>query len=476
MINFDLNTKERNVLWEHLLRDLENHYSLSEQLNVAPTLDEVKIREYIFKSFDVQVKPKEALDHILEGMKKFTVHTSHPAYYGLFNPKANFPSILADTITAVFNPQLAAWSHAPFAVEIEQKLVKEFGMKFGYTENNCDGVFTTGGAEANLTAVLSALNYHFPNYVQDGLRSLKKPPVIYCSSESHHSILKAAGIVGLGLSAVRNIPVNSSLELSVEELEKYILEDTQQGNYPLMIVATMGTTGAGAIDPVIDISSLAKKHGLWLHADAAYGGAAILSTQYRYLLDGIELADSITFDAHKWMSVTMSASLFLTKHTDILNRTFRITADYMPKEAGSLKITDPFTHSIQWSRRFIGLKLYLSLLFFGWKGYEEVIDHQILMGKLLKEKLQQKNWIIFNDTLLPILCFGKECFTHDEKAALELSRKLIDTGKVWLSVYKVNNINCLRTCITNYITKENELNQLIDLLTIISKDDACQKK
>ena len=464
MTNLDCTATERDEAWKTLLQSLENFYANTKEYRASPALDIATIKNAVAKNFDHPLGITAALHHVVQGLERFTVHTPHPNYYGLFNPRSNFPSILADTIIAYFNPQLAAWSHAPFAAEIEQKLVKEFGKKFGYAEDDCDGVFTTGGAEANLTAVLAALNEHFPGYANDGLRSLPAQPIIYCSHESHHSIVKAAKIAGLGRNSVREIPVTPQLQISTTDLAAAIEEDKASGHYPLMIVATMGTTGAGAIDPCAEIAAIAKKYRLWLHADAAYGGAIALSGTYRHLLHGIDAADSITFDAHKWLSVTMSGSLFLTRHKDILDKTFRVTADYMPKEAGSLHITDPFTHSIQWSRRFIGLKLYLSLLVFGWKGYEEVIDRSMAIGKMLKTKLTAAGWKIFNHTDLPVICFGKEQYRQDPDEAIKCSQRVIQQGKAWISVYKIGQVNTLRACITNYATTEDNLDELMAAL------------
>ncbi len=465
-MNFDLSVTERKEIWDYLTEELELFYSKPYNRKVSPELNKNEIRDFIHPLSE-SIKYKDAIHHVLSGLEKYMVHTSHPMYYGLFNPRANFPSAIADTITAIFNPQLAAWSHAPFAVEVEEILIKSFAAKFGYAAHQSDGVFTSGGAEANLTALLAALNNKFPEYANEGLRSLQKEPVIYCTEESHHSIIKAAVIVGIGINAVRKFTLNNEQTSLLKELESSINTDIEQGFEPIMIIATMGTTGGGFIDPVKGFSAIAVKHGMWLHADAAYGGGAILSERYKHLLSGIELADSITFDAHKWMSVSMSASIFLTRHKEILNQTFRITADYMPKEAGSLGITDPFTHSIQWSRRFIGLKVYLSLLIFGWEGYAETISHQFSMGKLLKKKLIENDWIIFNETDLPVICFGKKYFADDANAASQLSNKIINSGKAWLSVYKLNDINTLRVCITNYLTQESDLDELITLLKSI---------
>ena len=462
-MNFDLDSDSRLAIWNLTIKEIEDYYSNTEKLRVAPELKILKVKEYItdYLSNNSFESGQESINHVINGLKQFSVHTSHPSYFGLFNPRANFPSIVADLITAAFNPQLAAWSHAPFAAEVENYLIQEFGKKFGYEPDSIDGVFATGGAEANLTAILTALNNYFPDYSNNGLRSVEKSPVIYASSESHHSIIKAAMACGLGMQSVRNISVDDSLSMDIQMLEQKIKIDLSNGFFPLMIIATAGTTGAGVIDPLYAINSLAKKYNMWLHVDAAYGGGLCLSNQ-SHLLNGIEFANSITFDAHKWMSVPMSASLYLTRHKNILEQTFRITTDYMPKEAKDMPVIDPFVHSIQWSRRFMGLKIYLPFLFFGWEGYKTIINKQMEMGRLLRKKLTKNGWKIYNNTELPVICFGKESFEQDPTEAQSICNKLIGTGRVWLSVYSIRGTNTLRVCITNYDTKEEHIDSLVE--------------
>ena len=454
----DFTTSERAALWEQVIQSIEHHSKTVNGSAVAPPLNIEEIRNFIKE--DRVPSAKEAIDHVVFGMTKYMLHTTHPGYFGLYNPKASFAGILGDTLTAAFNPQLAAWSHSPFALEVERSLLIAFGERFGYSESKIDGTFCSGGAEANHTALLCALNHHFPPYASDGLLAIQKPLAIYCSAQVHHSITKAAGVCGLGYHAVREIPT-IDLQMDVEALEKQIILDQAAGIHPLMVVATMGTTGTGNIDPIESIHQLKEKYGFWLHADGAYGGALIVSKTYRSLLKGIGQSDSITFDAHKWLSVPMGGSLFITQHSNILSQTFSVQADYMPKEAQKLGVVDPFAHSLQWSRRFIGLKLYMALLFYGWEGFEQLVDGQIAKGKLLREKLIAKGWTIYNQTELPVITFGNSSLEKNPNKALEIVQKVIQKGNAWISVYRTNGVNALRACITNYDTTEREMDQLL---------------
>jgi aromatic-L-amino-acid/L-tryptophan decarboxylase len=462
---FDLISEQRIFLWKHLIAKLEEYYRDTGILRVTPNLSSEEIAQYIHQNpIGQAIDPAKAIDFVIEGLIKYAVQTPHPMYYGLYNPRTTFPSILGDTIAATLNPQLAAWSHSPFAAEIENYMIREFGKNFGYAENSIDGTFASGGAEANQTAVLTALCNKFPDYPTKGLPQMDAIPVFYASSESHHSFVKAAQTSGIGRTSFKEITMDENFRMSAEKLEKQILEDISNGLTPFMVVATAGTTGAGIIDPIIEIGQLSKKYNLWFHVDAAYGGAATLSPQLKSQLKGIEMADSITFDAHKWLSVPMACSLFLTKNKTVLEKTFGIQTSYMPLDAEEIPVTDPYTHSIQWSRRFIGLKLYLSLLIFGWDGYGKVIQHQVDMGKLLKSKLIEEDWEVLNHTDLPVVCFTDNSYKDDDRFAKFITDKVVKSGKAWVSVYKLGKINTLRACITNYNTDENNITDLVNIL------------
>ncbi|MDH3710494.1 MAG: aminotransferase class I/II-fold pyridoxal phosphate-dependent enzyme [Cyclobacteriaceae bacterium] len=457
----DFDKSQRAELWKQLLQVVDHYLDHTEDYRVAPELDRAAIQNFIGKMpLDDGLNAAEAIEHVLKGMQEYIVHTPHPSYYGLFNPRANFPAILADTITACFNPQMAAWSHAPFCSEVENHLVAALAHKFGYPA--ADGVFATGGAEANQTALLCALNHHFPQYAQSGIQGIDQAPVIYCSSEAHHSLLKAARSSGLGSDALKTIPVDNFLRMDVDALKTAIEEDLAHQKAPLMIVATAGTTGAGSLDSLPEIHNIVDNYGLWLHVDAAYGGAAIISNSHKHHLAGIENSHSLTFDVHKWLSVPMGCSVFITRHTRILSQTFRTTTEYMPKDAVQMAVVDPFTHSIQWSRRFIGLKFYLALLTYGWRGFENMIDRTIGLGEYLRRQVEKRGWTVENHTFLPIVCFRPD----HELDLTELCQRIVNSGQAWISQYPVNGRPTLRACITNYTTEEKHIDKLLALLDL----------
>ncbi len=226
-------------------------------------------------------------------------------------------------------------------------------------------------------------------------------PTFYVSGEAHDSFVKAARMTGLGQRAARSVPVGDDLRLDVDALRAAIERDRAAGERPFLVVATAGTTAGGIVDPLPAIADLCGELGLDLHVDAAWAGAAALSERLRPVLDGIERADSVTVDAHKWLSAPMGAGVFITRHPRDLTSTFRVAAGYMP----SAESTDPYLTSAQWSRRFTGLKVFMSLAAAGRAGYAAQIERDCRLGDRLRDRLTEGGWRVVNETPLPVVCF-----------------------------------------------------------------------
>lgn len=458
-----LEQEARVALWQQVSAEIEVYAAEVGALPVSVAPDPLALRARLAPfDFTRAVSPQEAVAFVVAALKQTQVHTPHPRYFGLFNPAPTTMGIAADALVAAFNPQMAAWSHSPFAAEVEAHLVRAFGTRFGYAQT--DGVFCSGGAEANHTAMLTALTHAHADFARKGVRALPAQPVLYISPEGHHSISKAARLCGLGTDAVREIPVDAKLMLDCAALIAQIARDRAAGLAPFMIVATIGTTNSGVLDPINELADIAAAQKLWLHADAAWGGAAALVAELQPLLNGIERADSITFDAHKWLSVPMGAGVYLTPHTDILTRTFRVDNAYMPRAVETEHdIASPYERSMQWSRRFTGLKVFLSLLVAGWDGYAAAIRQQTAMGALLRRELAQADWLIVNETELPVVCFVDRAPQGDTLAHLNaLLSEVLASGRAWLSTTRLGNgRHVLRACVTNYRTDEADVRALV---------------
>ena len=462
-----LDPATRADLWRTITAEIERYIGDRDQLPIAPEVSPDTIRADLADlTFAQPLEPRAAIAVTLRGLREQQMHTGHRRSFGLFNPTPATMGIAADALVAAFNPQLAAWGHSPFAVEVEQHLIRAFADRFDYNAKETDGTFTSGGNEANHTALICALTSTFAQFSRSGLRGLERQPVLYASSESHHSLVKATRACGLGTDALRLIATDDRLGMDVAALHEAIVRDRAAGLAPFMVVATAGTTSAGCIDPLAAIADLAAQHGLWLHVDAAWGGAAALVPELRPLLHGIERADSITFDAHKWLAVPMGGGLFLTRHRDVLGQAFRVTPSYIPPNVDGLEVVDPYTHSLQWSRRFIGLKLFLTLLVAGWDGYAAMIRQQIALGDQLRAALADTQWRVLNDTPLPVVCFADGWRPHGSRSHLDaILRETTATGEVWLSVTQLAGyMPALRACVTSYRTTADDVIALVEML------------
>jgi glutamate/tyrosine decarboxylase-like PLP-dependent enzyme len=388
-------------------------------------------------------------------LRNWQVQVTHPRYLGLFNPSVTEASVVADTLVAMYNPQLATWSTSPAANEIERHTLSWLAAKFGFPPH-ASANFTSGGAEANLSAVVLALTRAFPHYGGGGLRRLAAAPAIYLTGESHHSFNKIAHMTGLGRDAVRIVTTGDDLKMDLENLARRVAEDRENGFAPFMVVGTAGTTAAGAIDPLQGLARFCRQENLWFHADAAWGGAAIVSSALRRHLAGIEAADSITCDAHKWFSVSMGAGMFFCRYPDTVAEAFRAETPYMPgKTAGAT--VDPYTATVQWSRRFTGLKLFLSLAQNGESGYAAMIEHQARMGDLLRELLQCSGWRIVNATPLPLVCFTRDGLDTTKFLAALAERQIAWMAPVRLAGGPV----VLRACVTSFRTTEADIESVV---------------
>jgi glutamate/tyrosine decarboxylase-like PLP-dependent enzyme len=468
----ELDPQDRDILWRSVCAAIEHYLHTVHERPVTPRLDPEGIRRDLAAlDFERPMEPKAAVALAVRGLTEHQVHTPHPRYFGLFNPAPTTMGIAADALVAAWNPQLAAWSHSPFAVEVEAHVVRAIGARFGYPIAEIEGTFAGGGAEANHTAILTALVSTFPEVAREGVRSLPGRPRLYVSAEAHHSFAKGARLSGLGSEAVRTIPVDMALRMRPEALSDAIAEDRAAGWVPFLVVGTAGTTGAGATDPLPELAALAEREGLWFHVDAAWGGGAVFVPELRPVLRGIERADSITFDAHKLLSVPMGAGMYLTRRRGVLERTFRVSAAYMPREADGLAVADPFATSMQWSRRFIGLKVFLSLLVAGWEGYGVAIRHQTEMGARLRSRLAEDGWRVVNETPLPVVCF-----VDGRRPAVQPAQvlaRVLRSGAAWISVADLSHQGpALRASITNYKTEPRDVEALVTALGLARSDGA----
>ncbi len=429
---------------------------------LTPSRSAARLREDLAQRFDPAApRPLDALVvDVCALLRDGITHSSHPRHFGLFNPTTALPSVIADALVARFNPQLSVWQAAPAAVEMEQHTLGALASRMGLSSAWAK-TFTTGGAEANHTALVLALNRAAPGYATEGLAGGALRPTVYVSSEAHGSLTKAAQVTGLGRNAVRHVAVDRACRMSVKALRQSIADDRAAGRTPALIVATVGTTSAGAIDPIERFVQVAREEGAWLHVDAAWGGIAALSPSTRNLLDGIAEADSITWDAHKALPVAMGAGMLFCRHPEALRAAFEVEAPYMMR--GDDDRAQPYLTTMQWSRRFIGLKVLLTLASMGWSGVAARVERQFALADRLRKGLVFKGFEVVNDTPLPVVCFTHPRIRTGRTTAKRVLQAIWRDDVAWVSETRLGGkIPCLRACITNVDSGEADVDALID--------------
>lgn len=449
---------ERARLDDFLTRELPRANARIAQGSVVPTFDLAAFKAEL-AAFDFgSPRPlDELLSWSIAQLEHGIVHMTHPRYFGLFNPAPTFAAECADRIVGAFNPQLATWTTAPAAVEIEAHLLRAIALRSGLPADAV-GHCTSGGSEANATALLCALTRANPRFAADGTRAFTGAPVFYISQDSHLAWLKIAHQVGIGRAAARLIRTDGRGRLDPEALTAAIDEDRARGSVPVMIVATAGTTNAGMIDPLPRCAEIAHAKELWYHVDAAWGGALIASDRLRCVLAGMERADSITIDAHKWFATTMGCGMFMTRDAGILSSVFHVSTTFMPSNIVNL---DPYVTTAQWSRRFLGLRLFLSLAAAGWQGYAKHVERSVELMAFLKTELATRGWAIANESPLAVACIILPPRYGELRPFVN---RLIASGRAWAAAAKFEGRDIIRVCLTHGEATEENILELVRAL------------
>jgi glutamate/tyrosine decarboxylase-like PLP-dependent enzyme len=473
-MSFDFDQETRRKLGYQLIDALNDYFSSLPDRQVQLPLEERTFGALTDKMPELGESAEAVLREATTEMIEKGFHVPSGNYFGLMNPAPTYMAVLAEALVAALNPQLATLARSQLASKIEAETVRWIAERVGWTKvgagesacsgpHACDGTFTSGGNEANFSALAMAIASYFPQAIEEGVASIGAQAVIYASSESHHSLDKSAGLLGLGRKALRRIAVDERAMIDVAQLEAAIKEDRAAGKKPFCIVATAGTTNSGAVDDIVALAEMAKKYELWLHVDGAYGAAAIFSDKHRDLVRGIELADSITIDPHKWLAMPFAAGVVLTSRPEMLERAFSITTPYMPKVENA-NLIDNFKVSAQWSRRMNSLKLWLTLRVHGRKAYEELIDRQLRLASSMADWFRKSDeFELATPMKLPILnfCLKLQGTEADRSAA---NKALVDEvtrdGKLWISHTYVNGKSVCRMMVISYFTDEANLEAL----------------
>lgn len=358
---------------------------------------------------------------------------------------------LAELLAAALNQNTTSWRSAPAATTIEKTVIGWLADAVGcagYTGSLCGG-----GSVANLMGLAMAREAKLPAN-ETGAR----PGIVYASEQAHMAIPKAIALLGIGRNNLRLIPVDGSWRMRTDALEAAIAADRKAGLSPIAIVATAGTVNTGSVDPLPEIAAIAEREKLWLHVDGAFGALAALAAPEKFR--GLDRADSLTLDAHKWLYQSIDCGCLLYRDAEMARQTFSHTGDYARNlNADAIEGFAFFEESLELSRRFRALKLWLSLQYHGMGAYRAAIAQDLRHARLLAETIQAQPEL----ELLAPVALSAVCFRHRSKDNAAILRRVIARGRVYISNATINGQFALRACFVNHRAKE------ADVLAIVSE-------
>jgi glutamate/tyrosine decarboxylase-like PLP-dependent enzyme len=397
-------------------------------------------------------------------------------FFGYVQGPGEPVAALGDLVASIVNQNMTAWRSSPSGITIEKTVVRWLAEAVG-----CRGFFGTltgGGSAANLMGLTMAREARTPAN-EGGLYGAGRGAV-YASSEVHMAVPKAVAMIGIGRENLRTIPCDGDYRMIPSLLDEAIRRDKAKGVTPIAVVASAGTVNTGAIDPLREIAEIAHSHGAWMHVDGAYGALAAIAAPEKF--DGLAMADSLSLDPHKWLYQPLDCGCLLYRDLDVARQTFKYTGDYAKQLSN-----DPvegfayFEESIELSRRFRALKLWLSLRYHGMQAFREAIGRDLAHAKRLAEAVAAS-------PLLELVAYGElsaVCFRHllrtdaseqerdDFNAAV--MKQMIARGRVYLSNATLQGKFCLRACIVNHLTKESDIEAVVPEVMVAAEEVRSKK-
>lgn len=405
----------------------------------------------------------EVLDHVERNIFENSAHLDHPRFYSFVPSPNNIVSTFADALATGFNLFSGAWVSSPGAAELEMLTTNWLLQLFGFPVVEGGGLFVSGGSMANLTAMVTARQNVLGDDFTNG--------VVYWSDQTHSSVERAGRVIGLRKNQIRIIPTDGEFRLQMDVLKSAVEQDVAAGKQPFLIVSNGGTTNTAAVDPLFPINTLCRHHNIWMHVDAAYGGAAILCPAGKTALAGIELADSVTIDPHKWFHQPYEIGCLLVRDNKRLTGTFRTQPVYLRDLVGAAEEINFYDQGIQLTRRFRAFKFYMSMKTYGIGAFRKSVENSIDLTEQFDSYLQQApDWEVVTGASLAVITFrynpADRKLTDQELDRINqrLSDQIIADGKAMLATTIVSDRTVLRMCLINPRTTMDDLLSTIESL------------
>ena len=414
----------------------------------------------------------EEMERILHDFERVILpgitHWNHPSFFAYFAVTGSTPGILGELLAAALNVNGMLWKTSPAVTELEELALDWLRQMLGLPEG-LRGMITDTASISTLTAIAAARESLDLDIREQGMAGRSDLPRlrIYTSEQAHSSVEKAAIALGIGQQGVRKIATDEHFRMDAQALAAAIEEDITGGLRPFCVVATVGTTSTTSIDPVPEIASLCREHGLWLHVDGAYGGAAALVPEMRHVLAGCEHADSLVVNPHKWLFTPIDCSVLFVRDPDMLRRAFSLVPEYL--RTADDDVTNYMDWGVQLGRRFRALKLWMVMRYFGHAGLAGHIREHIRLAREFAAWVEASSLFeLTAPTPFSTVCFRAHPAGSDEAALERFNTRLLDAvnadGRIYLSHTKLRGHYTLRLAIGNIRTTEQHVRLAWELL------------
>lgn len=433
-----------------------------------PVLAQVKPGETKKLLPDVPPKKGENFDKIFQDLNSKIMpamtHWNHPGFMSYFNSTASGPAILGDFLSSAFNINGMLWKTSPASTELEE-IVLNWLRQMLQIPGRFFGIIYDLASVSSLHAIAAAREQAKSLYKNFDIAKLK----LYCSEQAHSSIEKSVITLGLNHVSVEKISVDSQFRMIYSDLNNRILRDLKNGLQPFCVVATVGTTSTTSIDPLPEIIKVAKQHKLWIHVDAAHAGSAAILPEIRPILSGVEDADSLVVNPHKWLFVPIDLSVLFCSQPDKIKKAFSIVPDYLKTDEDS-KVINYMDYGIQLGRKFRSLKLWFLIRYFGVEGLQKIIREHLRLGEMFSDFIDRHpNFERLAPTPLSTVCFrAVPSNEYSENELNELNKKLMNeinaSGQIFLSHTKLNAKFTIRLSVSGIKTTEKHLLQAWGLI------------
>jgi aromatic-L-amino-acid/L-tryptophan decarboxylase len=414
----------------------------------------------------------EPMDAILDDFERLLLpgvtHWNHPGFFAYFGITGGAPGILAEALIAALNMNGMLWRTGPVVTELEALALDWLRQMMGLPDG-LHGHIQDTASISSLVAIAAARERAVPAAREVGLAGTGVRLRQYCSEEAHSSIEKAGITLGLGRQGTRRIPTDTAFRMDAAALDAAIREDLEQGWRPFCVTATVGTTSTTSIDPVRQIADVCRAHGLWLHVDAAYGGAAAVLPEMRQVLDGAEAADSLVVNPHKWLFVPIDCSALFVRDVEAVRRAFSVVPEYLTTPAGEAETTNLMDLGPALGRRFRALKLWTTLRYFGRQGIEARLREHIRLARGFAAWVDaEPGWTRMAEVPFSTVVFRYSPAGLDGEAADLDNERILEavnaSGEVFLSHTRVAGRYALRLAIGNLRTEERHVRRAWELL------------